>query len=140
MLTESRQVATPSISSSLSRSCWIAVPSRASRPCKRISRPRPRLKTLQFQTFLSHKKNRLKAKCFHLLAAAIRSRFLASGARRPPQLPLLAPSGWFSSLMFRSTSSFQTYLTRALKSSLRFSCSTASSFNSLRVASKADSA
>ena len=33
MLTESRQVATPSISSSLSRSCWIAVPSRASRPC-----------------------------------------------------------------------------------------------------------
>ena len=48
------------------------------------------------RTFLSHKKNRLKAKCFHLLAAAIRSRFLASGARRPPQLPLLAPSGWFS--------------------------------------------
>ena len=32
------------------------------------------------------------------------------------------------------------YLTRALKSSLRFSCSTASSFNSLLVVSKAVSA
>ena len=32
------------------------------------------------------------------------------------------------------------YLTRALKSSLRFSCSTPNSFNSLLVVSKADSA
>ena len=32
------------------------------------------------------------------------------------------------------------YLTRALKSSLRFSCSTPSSFNSLLVLSNADSA
>ena len=136
MLTESRQVATPSISSSLSRSCWIAVPSRASRPCnsKLFSC------NSDHQNFSFAQKKSIEGEMFSPPGGGDQKQIPRQ--RCSPTAATSSPRAFWVvfSLMFRSTSSFQTHLTRALKSSLRFSCSTASSFNSLRVASKADSA
>ena len=136
MLTESRQVATPSISSSLSRSCWIAVPSRASRPCnsKLFSC------NSDHQNFSFAQKKSIEGEMFSPPGGGDQKQIPRQ--RCSPTAATSSPRAFWVvfSLMFRSTRSFQTYLTRALKSSLRFSCSTASSFNSLRVASKADSA
>ena len=135
MLTESRQVATPSISSSLSRSCWIAVPSRASRPCnsKLFSC------NSDHQNFSFAQKKSIEGEMFSPPGGGDQKQIPRQ--RCSPTASTSSPRAfWVVFSLIRFRSSFQTYLTRALKSSLRFSCSTASSFNSLRVASKADSA